>query len=114
MAAMLDRVFASLADPTRRAIVARLRKQDGLKVGELAEPFDMSLPAVIKHIDILADAGLLRRERSGRHVLCHLERAPFDAAMTWLERHLEFWTPRIDRLVRHTEAREAKLKRKNK
>jgi DNA-binding transcriptional ArsR family regulator len=111
---MLDRVFTALADPTRRAIVARLRRHDGLHVGELAEPFDMSLPAVIKHIDVLADAGLLRRERSGRHVRCHLERAPFDEAMTWLERHLGFWTPRLDRLVRHAEAREAKLRRKSK
>lgn len=111
---MLDRVFLSLADPTRRAIVERLRRHDGLQVGELAAPFEMSLPAVIKHIDILADAGLLMRERSGRNVLCHLERAPFDEAMTWLERNLGFWTPRIDRLVRHAEAREAGLKRKNR
>lgn len=110
---MLDRIFASLADPTRRAIVARLSKHDGLQVGELAQSFDMSLPAVIKHIDILADAGLLRRERSGRYVLCHLERASFDSAMTWLERHVGFWTPRIDRLLKQAEAREAKLRKTN-
>ncbi|CAN5404244.1 hypothetical protein BH10PSE17_BH10PSE17_15100 [soil metagenome] len=108
---MLDLVFSSLADPTRRAILARLQLEDGLMVSELAAPFGMSMPAVIKHIDVLASAGLLVRERVGRNVRCHIERAPLQAANEWLERHVTFWAPRIDRLVDRVEALELELQR---
>ncbi|CAN5367562.1 hypothetical protein BH09PSE6_BH09PSE6_08410 [soil metagenome] len=108
---MLDRVFSSLADPTRRAILARLQQQDGLLVSEIARPFGISTPAVIKHIDVLVNAGLLTRRRSGRNVSCHIERAPLQAANEWLERHMTFWAPRIDRLADRVEALEVELQR---
>ena len=62
---MLDRTFAALADPTRRALLARLRKRDGISVSELAQPFAMSLPAIMKHLDVLSDAGLVARAKTG-------------------------------------------------
>ena len=111
---MLDRIFLSLSDPTRRAIVERLRERDGISVGELARPFAMSLPAVIKHIDVLSDAGLLQRERVGRHVHCHLHREPIAAALEWLERNAAFWNLKLDRLAEHAEAREALFRKEGK
>jgi len=65
----LDRTFAALADPTRRALLARLGKRDGLSVSELAQPFSMSLPAIMKHLDVLSDAGLITRAKTGRTVV---------------------------------------------
>src|SRR5260370_32613444 len=62
---MLDRTFAALADPTRRALLARLRKRDGISVSELAQPFAMSLPAIMKHLDVLSDAGLPTPPKTG-------------------------------------------------
>src|SRR5260370_12986202 len=61
----LDRTFAALADPTRRALLARLGKQDGISVSEPAQPFSMSLPAIMKHLDVLSDAGLIARAKTG-------------------------------------------------
>ncbi|MET0428916.1 MAG: metalloregulator ArsR/SmtB family transcription factor [Microvirga sp.] len=95
---MLDHVFAALSDPTRRAIVARLAETDGLTVGVLAQPFKVSLPAVIKHIDVLCEAGLVTRVRAGRNVACRLSVAPMDEAMAWLDRHVRFWESRLDAL----------------
>ena len=66
----LDRTFAALADPTRRALLARLSETENVSVSELARPFPMSLPAVIKHLDVLSDAGLITRSKSGRTVAC--------------------------------------------
>ncbi|HEY0637796.1 MAG TPA: metalloregulator ArsR/SmtB family transcription factor [Pseudonocardiaceae bacterium] len=97
---VLDSVFGALADPTRRAIVARLGRGDAT-VGELAEPFAMSLPAVSKHLTVLERAGVLRRERRGRHQVCRLRRENLAAATTWLDRHREFWTDRLTALAGH-------------
>lgn len=95
---MLDQVFHALADPTRRAIIARLHGSEGLTVGVLAEPFALSLPAAIKHIDVLCDAGLVHRTRTGRTVTCRLSPEAMSDAMAWLERHARFWEAGLDRL----------------
>ncbi|HXZ22542.1 MAG TPA: metalloregulator ArsR/SmtB family transcription factor [Pseudolabrys sp.] len=95
----LDRTFAALADPTRRALLARLSEKDALSVSELAKPFSMSLPAVMKHLDVLSDAGLVGREKNGRVVSCHLRAEPMRDANDWLNRYQKFWTERLDRLA---------------
>jgi DNA-binding transcriptional ArsR family regulator len=95
----LDRTFAALSDPTRRAIVARLGDENALSVSELARPFSMSLPAVMKHLDVLGDAGLVTRTKVGRTVTCRLEAEPMREAMAWLGRYERFWTASLDRLV---------------
>ena len=69
---VLDLTFAALADPTRRALLARLGDEESLSVSELAQPFAMSLPAIMKHLDVLSDAGLVAREKTGRTVACRL------------------------------------------
>jgi DNA-binding transcriptional ArsR family regulator len=97
--AQLDLTFAALADPTRRAIVDRLARETEATVSELAAPFAVSLPAVMKHLDVLARAKLIVREKSGRTVRCRLEPAPMEAAMQWLSRYERFWTESLDRLA---------------
>jgi DNA-binding transcriptional ArsR family regulator len=87
----LSHTFAALADPTRRALLARL--------GELAEPFPMSLPAVMKHLDVLSDAGLVKRTKQGRTVSCSLAPEPMREAMDWLARYQRFWSASLDRLA---------------
>lgn len=89
--AQLDFTFAALSDPTRRALVARLSETKGLSVSELAKPFSMSLPAVMKHLDVLSDAGLVTRSKTGRIVSCQLKAAPMEDAMNWLNRYVQFW-----------------------
>ncbi len=95
----LDRTFAALADPTRRAMLARLSGRPSVSVSELAAPFAMSLPAVMKHLDVLSDAGLIKRAKTGRIVACTLRAAPMRAATEWLERYQKFWSERLDRLA---------------
>src|SRR5215475_2140120 len=95
----LDRTFAALADPTRRALLARLSEKDALSISELAKPFPMSLPAVMKHLDVLSDAGLVRREKNGRIVSCRLRAEPMRDANDWLNRYQKFWSERLDRLA---------------
>ncbi len=97
--AALDRTFAALADPTRRALLARLGEGEGLSVSELARPFPMSLPAVMKHLDVLSDAGLITRTKTGRTVTCQLNAAPMEEAMNWLTRYQRFWSEQLDRLT---------------
>jgi DNA-binding transcriptional ArsR family regulator len=96
---MLDRTFTALADPTRRALLARLRKRDGISVSELAQPFAMSLPAIMKHLDVLSDAGLITRQKTGRTVACRLRAGPMEEAKEWLERYQRFWSESLDRLA---------------
>ncbi|MEO9191597.1 MAG: metalloregulator ArsR/SmtB family transcription factor [Acetobacteraceae bacterium] len=103
MAATLDRTFAALADPTRRALLARLCDQQGLSVSELARPFPMSLPAIMKHLDVLSDAGLVTRAKAGRTVSCRLTAAPMEQAVTWLSRYQRFWSEQLDRLAAFVE-----------
>jgi DNA-binding transcriptional ArsR family regulator len=102
----LDRVFAALVDPTRRAILARLEREESLSVGALAAPFAIKLPAVMKHLDVLGDAGLITRAKHGRTVAVRLSPAPLREATDWLRRYERFWSPALDRLAAHAEARE--------
>jgi DNA-binding transcriptional ArsR family regulator len=97
--AVLDRTFAALADPTRRALLARLDEEEGLTVSELARPFPVSLPAIMKHLDVLSDAGLIERTKTGRTVTCQLKAAPMEQAMNWLARYERYWTEQLDRLA---------------
>src|SRR5258708_5722142 len=99
----LDRPFAALADPTRRALLARLRKRDAISVSELAQPFAMSLPAIMKHLDVLSDAGLIARAKTGRVVACRLTAGPMEQAMDWLNRYQRFWSEGLDRLAAFVE-----------
>ena len=93
----LDRVYAALADPTRRAILMRLTRHDA-RVTELAAPFDMSLNAVSKHLRVLEEAGLIRREVRGRDHHLSLDATPLQEAAAWLETYRQFWSRRLDRL----------------
>jgi DNA-binding transcriptional ArsR family regulator len=93
----LDRTFAALADPTRRALLARLGRKSH-SISELAAPLSMSLPAVMKHLAVLADAGLVTRKKSGRTVACTLNAAPMRRATAWLERYRQQWEARLDHL----------------
>jgi DNA-binding transcriptional ArsR family regulator len=99
----LDRTFAALSDPTRRALLARLGEQDALSVSELAAPFPISLPAIMKHLDVLSDAGLIVREKTGRTVSCRLTAQPMEQAMNWLTRYVQFWSDKLDRLAAFVE-----------
>lgn len=108
--AHLDLVFAALADPTRRAILARLERESAVSVSEIARPFAIKLPAVMKHLDVLDDAGLITRSKSGRTVTVRLSPAPMRAAMAWLQRYERFWSGRLDRLADYAQAREAELR----
>ena len=99
----LDRTFAALADPTRRALVMRLAAEPGLSVSELAAPFAMSLPAVMKHLDVLSGAGLLARTKTGRTVACRLDAEPMRDAFEWLNRYERFWSERLDSLAAYLE-----------
>src|SRR5216683_709757 len=100
---MLDRTFAALADPTRRELLARLGGSETLSVSELAQPFAMSLPAIMKHLDVLSDAGLVAREKTGRVVACRLTARPMEQAMDWLNRYQRFWSESLDRLAAFVE-----------
>src|SRR5208283_1189968 len=93
----LSTTFAALADPTRRAILARLISGEA-SVTELAEPFDMSLPAVSKHLKVLARAGLVARSREAQWRPCRLEAGPLKEAADWLEDYRQFWEQSFDRL----------------
>jgi DNA-binding transcriptional ArsR family regulator len=95
----LDRTFSALADATRRRMLLELERRDEMSVSELAKPFSMSLPAVMKHLDVLSDAGLITRNKSGRTVSCRLAAAPMEQAMNWLARYERFWSAQLDRLA---------------
>jgi DNA-binding transcriptional ArsR family regulator len=95
----LDRTFAALSDPTRRALLIQLDRRDDISVSELAKPFPVSLPAIMKHLDVLSDAGLITRTKAGRTVTCRLAGAPMQEAVDWLNRYQRFWSERLDRLA---------------
>ena len=103
----LSQTFEALAAPTRRAILARLAKGPAM-VGELARPFDMSLPAVSRHLKVLEAAGLIRRERRAQWRRCHLEPGPLADAAQWIDHHRAFWEARFDALARYLETTEGK------
>ncbi|MBN8890642.1 MAG: transcriptional regulator [Rhodospirillales bacterium 70-18] len=96
----LAATFAAIADPTRRAILARLASGE-VSVTELARPFDMSLPAVSKHLKVLERAGLVVRGRDAQWRPCRLDAAPLQAAAAWLEGYRSFWEQSLDRLETH-------------
>ena len=93
----LSAIFAALADPTRRAILARLAAGEA-SVSELAEPFDMSLPAISKHLKVLERAGLIGRSREAQRRPCRLEAARLKDVAEWVERYRRFWEESLDRL----------------
>ncbi len=96
----LSRTFGALADPTRRAILARLATGEA-SVTELAEPFAMSLPAVSKHLKVLETAGLITRSRAAQWRPCQLDPAPLAPVSDWLDRYRQFWEGSFDRLDVH-------------
>jgi DNA-binding transcriptional ArsR family regulator len=98
----LSTIFAALADPTRRAILARLSEGDA-PVSELARPFDISAPAISRHLRVLADAGLIEREINARWRICHLRPGAMRDAHGWLESYRRLWEGNLDRLVAFVE-----------
>ena len=101
--AALDATFQALADPTRRAILARLVSAPDTSVSELASPFRMSLPAVSKHLRVLEGAGLLARRREGRVHHCRFVPGPMRTAADWIAHYQAFWEDRLDALKRFLE-----------
>ena len=97
MVTNFDALFPALGDPTRRAIIARLRRGPAT-VGELAAPFAVSRPAISKHLRVLEHAGVVRRTRRGRESICRLDARPLARAHAWLERYRRFWEGALDRL----------------
>ncbi|AOY94831.1 transcriptional regulator [Cupriavidus sp. USMAA2-4] len=102
----LSIVFAALADPTRRAILARLA-EGGAPVTELARPFAMSAPAVSKHLRVLAEAGLIEREVNARWRICHLRAEALRGVHDWLDSYRRHWEGNLDRLVEYVEGTSA-------
>jgi len=100
MADYLSSTFAALADPTRRAILARLALGE-TSVTELAQPFEMSMPAVSKHLKVLERAGLIARAREAQWRPCRLEAGPLKEAASWIEAYRRFWSPHLDALERY-------------
>jgi DNA-binding transcriptional ArsR family regulator len=98
----LDLVFAALADPTRRAILAKLAERE-TTVGELARPFEISRPAISKHLRVLERAGLVRRARDGRLSRCGLDATPMRDAAEWVERYRVYWESQLEALSRYLE-----------
>jgi DNA-binding transcriptional ArsR family regulator len=103
----LSATFAALADPTRRAILARLVAGE-CSVTELAEPFDMSLPAVSKHLRVLERAGLIARRREAQWRRCRIEGSPLKEVADWAERYRHVWEERLDRLDQYLQQAKAK------
>src|ERR1700756_541593 len=106
----LSVTFSALADPTRRAILARLAS-GAASVGELAEPFAMSLPAVSKHLKVLEHAGLITRGREAQWRPCRLDAGPLRQVADWTERYRHIWEARLDRLDDYLQELKAKEKR---
>ena len=100
MTDQLSSTFAALADPTRRAILARLSLGE-TSVTELAEPFEMSMPAVSKHLKVLEHAGLISRGREAQWRPCRLDAGPLKGAASWIEEYRRFWSAHVDALERH-------------
>jgi DNA-binding transcriptional ArsR family regulator len=108
----LNATFGALADPTRRAILARLASGEA-SVTELAEPFEMSLPAISKHLKVLQRAGLIARGREAQWRPCRLAPSPLKDAAAWLESYRRFWEESFDRLEDYLRALQLKEKKKN-
>lgn len=100
----LDQLFGALADPTRRVILDRLTRGEAT-VGELARPFDMSRPAISKHLRVLERAGLVHREIDGRRTRCTLRAAPLEDVAEWTERYRRYWEGQLDRFADYLDDR---------
>ncbi len=112
----LSTTFAALADPTRRAILARLATGE-CSVTELAEPFDMSMPAVSKHLRVLERAGLIARRRDAQWRHCRIEASPIKDVVDWAERYRDIWEGRLDRLgtyLQELKAQELKARQRTR
>jgi len=109
----LSNTFAALADPTRRAILARLAMGE-TSVTELAQPFEMSMPAVSKHLKVLERAGLIARGREAQWRPCRLDAGPLKDAAGWIDAYRRFWAPYVDALERHLDRMSHPLSAKRK
>ena len=112
----LSTTFSALADPTRRAILARLAEGE-VSVQELAEPFDISLPAVSRHLKVLEHAGLIVRSREAQWRPCRLQAGPLKDVAAWVEEYRRYWEESFDRLdvyLRELQRKEKKHERKSK
>ncbi|MBF2047015.1 MAG: winged helix-turn-helix transcriptional regulator [Elainella sp. C42_A2020_010] len=109
----LSNTFAALADPTRRAILAHLAKGEA-SVTELAEPFEMSLPAISKHLKVLERAGLITRSREAQWRPCRLEVEPLKDAANWIEQYRQFWEQSFDRLDEYLQELQAREQQEDK
>jgi DNA-binding transcriptional ArsR family regulator len=107
----LNKTFAALADPTRRAILARLAAGE-TSVMELAKPFDMSQPAISRHLRVLERAGLISRGRDGQRRPCRIEAKPLEEANVWLEKYRQFWEGNFQRLDALLDEMSTKQKRR--
>ena len=108
----LSVTFAALADPTRRAILAHLAKGEA-SVTELAQPFQMSLPAISKHLKVLERAGLITRGREAQWRPCRLEAEPLQDAADWIEQYRQFWEQNLDRLDEYLQELQAEEKQRD-
>jgi len=109
----LSSTLSALADPTRRAILARLMRGES-DVGRLAQPFDMTLPAISKHLKVLEHAGLIARGREAQRRPCRLEAAPLREVAEWVAAYRQFWEQRFDRLEDYLQKVQAPRQRKGK
>lgn len=109
----LDLVFSALGDPVRRAILERLARGEAT-VGELAEPFPISRPAISKHLRVLEGAGLVRRARDGRLSRCRLDARPLFDAAEWVDQYRRFWEQQLDALARYLERTSEKATKERK
>ncbi|MBV9174772.1 MAG: helix-turn-helix transcriptional regulator, partial [Chloroflexi bacterium] len=96
---LLSRTFGALTDETRRKMLSRLERDGGVSVSALAEPFAITLPGIMKHLDVLEQAGLISRTKQGRTVTVRLRAEPLRSAVEWLRRYERFWAPRLDQLT---------------
>ena len=110
-AARLDRVFGALVSPARRAILQRLAETDCASISELAQPVAMTLPAVMKHLDVLEEAHLITRAKTGRTMFVRLSPKPMAEAAAWLHHYERFWSGSLDRLVAYAETKEAQARK---
>lgn len=107
----LDRVFGALVSPARRAILMRLAETDCASITELAQPVAMTLPAVMKHLDVLEQARLITRAKTGRTMFVRLAPKPMAEAAQWLHRYEQFWSDSLDQLVAYAEKKESQARK---
>jgi DNA-binding transcriptional ArsR family regulator len=109
----LDATFAALADPTRRAILARLARGEA-SVGELAQPFNFALPTISRHLKVLEEARLIEKRKDAAWRRCRLRSAPLEAASNWIERYTLFWSSTLDSLEAFAEKKQARRPRRSR